>query len=38
MNGVLTIAREHLVNDQIMMLQKFFHVLDANLEKYLGNF
>lgn len=37
-SGVLEIAKEQLVQDKIMMLQKFFHMLDANVEKYIANF
>lgn len=38
MSGVLIIAKEQLANEQIMMLQKFFHMLDANVDKYIINF
>jgi len=38
MIGILTIVREQLLNENIMMLQKFFHILDANVEKYIGHF
>jgi hypothetical protein len=38
MSGILVIAKDQLINEQFMMLQKFFHILDANLEKYLTNF
>lgn len=38
MRGVLTIAREQISNEQIMMLQKYFHMLDVNFAKYVAEF
>lgn len=38
MSAVLGTAKEQLNCDNVFLLQKFFHILDVNLGKYLRVF